>query len=561
MKAYLMYQNRDFDPMQLLARRERELRYLRGNEQGLELGQALPWNEAALRQDLGLDVVFNVMASGDRFLHEVAQVGVFSILTDLDAIRYRQDVYADCAKNVQIVRNIYQIAIDAIDGERKNYWGFTRYPSGILHRSVDVLQMFVAQLKLLRRIADQHAEKFRSEGFLNLLAMLRIELSDAYFREIESHLNSLKFRSGTLISAHLGKGNKGKDYVLRKPHRDQRGWLTRLLSEKPSSYSFQLHPRDEAGAQALAKLSDQGVNLVANALAQSTDHILSFFRMLRTELGFYIGCLNLHAELARRGEPICVPVPTVAGERKLAFTNLHDVSLALSMSKPVVGNGLDANGKEVIVITGANTGGKSTFLRSLGLAHLMMQAGMFTAAQAFSAEVCEGIFTHYKREEDATMESGKWDEELSRMSAIADNLKRNALVLFNESFASTNEREGSEITGQIVNALLDGGVKIIFVTHLHRFASELIARKMRSAAFLRAERNPDGTRPFKLIEAPPLETSYGPDLYEAIFASAMSPRRMDVDGDRSNAGGRGAAQVKLITAKLGKRFDPTATQT
>ena len=57
------------------------------------------------------------------------------------------------------------------------------------------------------------------------------------------------------------------------------------------------------------------------------------------------------------------------------------------------------------------------------------------------------------------MESGKWDEELSRMSAIVDRVKPNSLLLFNKSFASTNEREGSEIASNIVKALLDGHVK------------------------------------------------------------------------------------------------------
>ena len=45
---------------------------------------------------------------------------------------------------------------------------------------------------------------------------------------------------------------------------------------------------------------------------------------------------------------------------------------------------------------------------------------MFVGAEAFQASVCAGVFTHYKREEDATMEGGKLDEELSRMSAIAE---------------------------------------------------------------------------------------------------------------------------------------------
>jgi len=537
MKAFLMYRDRDFDPQQLLARREKELRYHRGNEQGLELRQVLPWNEAALRQDLGLDIVFGAMAQGDRFLLDVAQVAMLSGLTDLDAIHYRQDVYADCAKNAQIVRDMYQTAIDAIEGERKNHWSFfARYPSGILHRAVDVLQMLVGVLKRLRRIADEHAGKFDSEGLSTLLSMLRSELSDDYFDQIERHLSTLKFRSGVLISAHLGKGNKGKSYVLRRPHKDDRGWLTRLLAEKPLSYSFQLHPRDEAGAQALVKLNDRGVNLVANALAQSTDNILSFFHMLRTELAFYIGCLNLHAQLDQMGEPICFPAPARAGERKLSFANLHDASLALSMGKSVVGNDLKADHRDAVIITGANTGGKSTFLRSIGLAHLMMQVGMFASAESFAAEMCDGLFTHYKREEDASMESGKWDEELSRMSEIVDRVKSNSLLLFNESFGSTNEREGSEIAAQIVSALLDRGVKVFFVTHLYHFAHTYFARKMDNVTFLRADRRPDGTRPFKLVEAEPLQTSYGADLYRTVFARARQRRRAATGTDRTEAG-------------------------
>lgn len=85
---------------------------------------------------------------------------------------------------------------------------------------------------------------------------------------------------------------------------------------------------------------------------------------------------------------------------------------------------------------------------------------MFVTAESFSADICRGLFTHYKREEDAMMESGKFDEELSRMSGIVDALTPNSLLLFNESFAATNEREGSEIARQIVRALLETRVRI-----------------------------------------------------------------------------------------------------
>ena len=252
-------------------------------------------------------------------------------------------------------------------------------------------------------------------------------------------------------------------------------------------------------------------------IAQSADHILSFFNMLRIELAFYVGCLNLYDGLARKGEPICFPVPVASNERRHSFVGLYDLCLALSMKEKVVGNDVNADGKDLVMITGANQGGKSTFLRSIGLAQLMMQSGMFVAAESFSANVCEGVFTHYKREEDAAMGSGKFDEELSRMSDIADHVKPNSLLLLNESFAATNEREGSEIARQIVAALLEKRNKVFFVTHLYSLAHGFHQKGLSNAIFLRAERQDDGARTFKLIEGEPLETSYGEDLYKRIF--------------------------------------------
>jgi DNA mismatch repair ATPase MutS len=191
-----------------------------------------------------------------------------------------------------------------------------------------------------------------------------------------------------------------------------------------------------------------------------------------------------------------------------------------------VGNDLKADYKDLVVITGANTGGKSTFMRSVGLAQLMMQAGMFVPAETFSADIRDGVFTHYKREEDVTMESGKLDEELSRMSDIVDRLTPKSMMLFNESFAATNEREGSEIASQITDALLERDIKVCFVTHLYEFAHRLHKQKMQNATFLRAERLADGTRTFKLVEGEPLQTSYGRDLYDSVFGSD-SPSRVE----------------------------------
>jgi DNA mismatch repair ATPase MutS len=210
-------------------------------------------------------------------------------------------------------------------------------------------------------------------------------------------------------------------------------------------------------------------------------------------------------------------VPFPAEERKHRFAELYDISLALHMEQAPVGNDIDANGKEAIVVTGANQGGKSTFLRGIGIAQVLLQAGCVVGAAAFEANVASGIFTHYKREEDVTMRGGKFDEELRRMSDVVDHIQPHALFLSNESFASTNEREGSDIGRQILNALLETHVKVCLVTHLFTLAKGLADDCAFPTLCLRAERREDGGRTFRLIEGEPLQTSFGEDLYRSIF--------------------------------------------
>jgi DNA mismatch repair ATPase MutS len=494
MKAHLMFPDRDFDP-----------------------DEKPPTNQADLTQDLELNALVGAMAAGDKFLFDIGRKAFLSSIQDTSIIRYRQDILRDCMQNPEVVKNIYDLMVEAIEQERRNYLGlFAQSPSLILHRSVQVFEVFVEALRRLRQIADEHAHKFRSEGFVTLLAMLRRELSDAYFDELRTHLRRMKFRGGVLISAEIGKGNSGTHYVLRRSLDCDQGWLARLVY-RPRGYTFHIPPRDENGFRALAELRDRSINLIANALGQSTDHILSFFHMLRTELAFYIGALNLSAALAKRGVTVCFPEPSPLGERGYSFHGLYDICLALTSPHRIVGNQLDAPGKDLTVITGANHGGKSTFLRSFGLAQLMMQCGMFVGADRFSADVCAAVFTHYKRQEDASLKSGKLDEELARMSSIVEALRPNALVLFNESFAATHEREGSEIARQVVRALLEKRIKVFFVTHFYDFANSFWERGMSAAIFLRAERRPNGERTFRLVVGEPLPTSYGQDLYARIF--------------------------------------------
>lgn len=498
MKSHLMFKDQDFNPEQPL----------------------LPHHDD-LFIDLELEVLLKVMAAGDNSVFQSCKTVLLSSTNDPATLDFRQDILKDCLRNPQVARDLYGITLQVAEKKKKRWSGiFSHYPRGVLSSAVNLMQMFAESLRTLREVTDHHADQFMSEGFLTFFEMIRKELDDAYLDEMDEHLSQLKFKAGAWISARLGSGNEGQQYSLRLPNEKHRNWFKEMINSLlwiSSPYTFTVDSRDQAGVRALSDIQDRGLNQAANALAQAAEHVEAFFNNLHDDLTFYIGCLNLADHLEKLESPITIPSFTPADDTRLSFKGLYDPCLAITMDKKVIANTLNADEKNLFVITGANQGGKSTYLRSLGLAQLMAQAGMFVAAEAFSANLCEGIFTHFKRKEDETMKSGKLDEELDRMSAIVDQISPKAMLLLNESFSATNEQEGSEIARQIVSAMLDHQVKVVYVTHMYELAHSLQQNGLEKTIFLRAERTEDGTRTFKLIEASPLQTSFAEDVYTEVF--------------------------------------------
>jgi hypothetical protein len=234
MKVFLLHPDRDFAVRPELrdemfdAMMSGDLfaitRVWRDRERKKEPGQRLAptGNDAVLTKDLELRTLWNAMAAGDEFLFEMAKRTVLSSLTDPDAIIYRQRVLTDCLEHPEVIRQLYQLAVEALENERTvgGVW-FTSSPDQILGRSVRVLKLQTGVLRRLRQIARQQAAGFRSEGFTRFFAMLTEELADDYLQAVEQHLRELEFKRGVFESAELGKGLKGLGYVVRTP-REQR---------------------------------------------------------------------------------------------------------------------------------------------------------------------------------------------------------------------------------------------------------------------------------------------------------------------------------------------------
>ena len=475
---------------------------------------ALPELDPALTADLGLDRVLASMARGDHVIERVVPRLLATPLATTDAIRYRQASVRDAAASPAVVRELYTVATDAIEAERRIWGSAMRNAELVLDRAANVLGRFVEAFRELRRIEAEHGEAFTSPGFTAFFRMVATDLDDPWLAEVEDHLTRLRTRT-LHVSARLGDGARGRDYVLHRSPSTIRGWRDRVgLEERRSTVKVELS--DQNAMNTMSELRATAIAPTAGVTREAADHVLAFFRQLQVELAFLIGCANLHESLTAAGGAVAYPDAEDGATATFRATGLYDLGLRLTIDGPVVPNDLDTGGQRLAVITGANGGGKSTVLRAVGLAQLLLGAGMFVAAESLTASVANAIRTHFTREEDASLAGGRLDEELTRLAALVEDTTPGTLVLLNESLSTTNEREGAAIARGVVDALVDAGVEVWYVTHNHHLASGLADAEPARAHFLRAERG-DGERPFRLVAAPPLPTSHGMDLYRRII--------------------------------------------
>ena len=497
-------------------------------DRDLDLEVVLARHSEALSDDLGLDVLLDRMADGDERIRAACRSVLLSGLRDVDEVRYRQAVVADALRAPEVFAQLYEAIVAGLDLAKRSYSGLFRdAPDAIVRRAVERLQVYADVLQRLRQDTAPVRSRMGSEGVTALFELFATQFDEPYLGEVEAQLEELTFPRGVLFGARLGRGAVGTGFQLKRPR--AQGWLSRSLDR--SGASFEVAERDDDSIESLGRLRDQALAEVAVVLSQASDDIEVFLRQLRDELAVLIGAARLHEALTTKGEPTCFPevvAPTeeephaeaqarVPPPARLTARGLYDPALSLQLADRAVGNDLDADGALLVLITGANQGGKSTLLRAIGSAQVLAQAGLFVPAAQLRLELRSRVHVHFGREEDRRLRRGRLEEELERMRRITERLQPGDLLLANESFASTNEAEGSAVAHGVFTALADAGIRVVAVTHLYELARRLQADDRDDTLFLRARREEDGTRPYRIEPGSPEPTSYGRDLYLDIF--------------------------------------------
>jgi DNA mismatch repair ATPase MutS len=180
------------------------------------------------------------------------------------------------------------------------------------------------------------------------------------------------------------------------------------------------------------------------------------------------------------GLPTCCPALLDADARSTELDDAYDPVLALRMlstgdepSPAIVTNPVifGADPARVWVLSGPNRGGKTTFTRAVGLAHLLGQAGLHVAARSARLSPADAIYTHFPSRESTRPGMGRLDDEAERLGAIFRQATPHSLILLNEALAGTSSFEAFDLARGVVRGLRFLGARALYVTHLHELGA------------------------------------------------------------------------------------------
>lgn len=179
------------------------------------------------------------------------------------------------------------------------------------------------------------------------------------------------------------------------------------------------------------------------------------------QLDFYIYNTKLALEYTDHGIPLCY---AHCGE-DISIAQGYDITLMAKQCYDIIPNDISFSVSEpVYFLAGANGGGKTTYLRTVGVCVIMSLCGCPVPARRSRVCRLHSLLTHFPRDERFELD-GRFLDEQRRVDYILSAMGERSLILLNETYATTNEEKASEMTCLLADKLKNEGQFAVYVTH------------------------------------------------------------------------------------------------
>lgn len=263
---------------------------------------------------------------------------------------------------------------------------------------------------------------------------------------------------------------------------------------------------DQVAARVLKVVAEQHPEPFA-ALSAFADQHQPLLDPLAADLArdapFYLAYHEHLARLRAAGLPFSYP-ELVGPAEACGAEGAFDLAVARKLvadGQQVVTNDWSLTPPErLLVVTGANQGGKTTFARAFGQLHHLASLGLPVPARAARIGLHDRVLTHFDRQEQVTSLHGKLEDELLRVRDLLEEATADSVLLLNETFSSTTLQDARDLGRAVLRELEQRGLRAVFVT----FVDELTEVGDATVSMVAGVRDDDPTtRTFRVVRRPP----------------------------------------------------------
>ncbi len=443
--------------------------------------------------DLGLSILVRALDYDGRHNNFVRGV-LQALVADPDVLRYRQTVLAELAHNEPLRAALAALVPQLAELAQPRSAGWTQEsPLTQIPPRLSDLELYVSCIETLHAALNpdlqspglQHVREYvgalhASDTFQALaqeLPTLRDQLDRARSVTIGLNLDrDLRPAAGTLVA------------INTEPFVGERSLAGRLLGRGQNEGIQASKPlRDLVfGSSDTSPLARDVYHALRDVVEPVGEALERYQRVqarplaaLAPEIAFYLGAIEMQRRLHAQGLPTCLPIVT---RDEHALKEAYNPILALQVagpsnngSTPLAPNPISFDAGRVIVLTGPNRGGKTTYLRAVALNQVLFQAGVFVIATSARMSPVDAILTHFPPPESTDPGGGRLDDEARRVRDMFEHGTGRSLLFFNEPLTSTAEREALVLATDVIRALQMLNARTIFVTHLHALAEQIPA--------------------------------------------------------------------------------------
>ena len=457
--------------------------------------------------DLNLDQVLRSITAG-REQYELKQF-FYAPLHEVDAVRYRHEVLRDLEKR-EVLDSVIRFA-ETMRQMREHVAQMQK-----LHYQLQKQAWFLDAVEIycdaVRVLADELAARdVTSRGFRWLRYYLaeyvgceRFTLLAAETLALKEALAGIRYAvriNGPRVTVSRYEGEPDYSAEVEETFAKFKQGAVKSYLVKLAELGEMDHVEARI-ASLVAKLYPDVFGMLADYCTRHSDYLDQTIGRFDREVQFYVAYLELTGRLKAAGLPFCYPRVS-ARSKQVAADDTFDIALACKLvpaGGTVVTNDFRLDGPErVLVVSGPNNGGKTTFARAFGQLHYLASLGLPVPGRSARLFLPDRIYTHFEREEDIETLRGKFDDELIRVRQILQQATGDSVIVMNESFGSTSLTDalftGTEVMRQIL-ALGCLGVYVTFVDEIASLSEATVSMVSQIAPGNPAERT------FKVLRKP-----------------------------------------------------------